>query len=302
VNPAPSLPHDGLSALLAARARLPAAVFAVLDGALAPGLGDTLATLGLTSAPLYLEGGDPAVVASGPYLVGLEEPDDLQQLMTIPAAARAVFWSWHDGFAALRRHLRGINLIEVPAEVAGEPGDGAATVIFRHWDPNVLAPLLPLLASEQEARLFGRASGVAFDAEDHGGAAAVTSRRGGSASRGLLHITPAQVSALAAARVAASHRRIAAYLHEVAPAYTAAIGAPALAERIARHHAEADVLGLPAERDVARWSYLQLVAGGALFEQAAVREQFDPRLFGRSPRETLDAIFDELVRRLPGAG
>ena len=281
---------------------LPPANFAVLDGALDPGLAQTLAAADLAASPLYLEGGDPQTVASGPLLVALPDPASLDRLLEAPAGATAVFWSWPGGLDTLRRHLRSINLVEVPADTVGESGGGLATVILRHWDPNVVAPLLPLLTPEQESRFLGDAAGLAFDSADYDGLVAITPRAGlPQKPKGMLRITPEQMAALSQARVAASRRRVAGYLRESAPAHTAPVDDAELLRRVVLCETEAQALGLRTEADIARWSFLQVMAGGVLFGMPMVRDQFAPG-GGRSPTETLDAIFDDLVHRLKGRG
>jgi hypothetical protein len=88
-----------------------------------------------------------------------------------------VIWSWPKGEMALYRHLRTLNLVKIPNEARAEAeaeGEDVSnmpsfeTVLFRHWDPNVLGTLLPLLEVPQQARFLGAAGGLAFDAPDIG--------------------------------------------------------------------------------------------------------------------------------------
>ena len=277
---------------------LPPAYAAVLDGALDPALADRLRAAGLTALPLYLEGGD-AVVWSGPMLVDLPTPAALEVALALPVGLAGVFWSWPGGVNSLRRHLRSINLVEVPA-AAIEPGAaGLETVVFRHWDPEVLGPLLSVLTPDQQARLLGDAGGLAFEAREHQGLVAAARPPGlPPRPRGLLRFADEQVAALSRARVRASRRRIAAYLRETAPDHTARLDDTALLARVTQCEGEAQALGLQSERDIARWAFLQVMTGGALVAGDALRDSFDQRYTGRTPSEMLEFIFEDVERRL----
>ena len=63
----------------------------------------------------------------------------------------------------------------IPREgVGGEQQGGTEKpryerVLFRHWDPNVLGAVLPILTRSQFARFLGPADGVVFNGPDYGG-------------------------------------------------------------------------------------------------------------------------------------
>lgn len=128
---------------------------------------------------IYLEGGDPAARAADGHIVPLHEARDLRAAIAIAREPGAlVIWSWPKGEKALYRHLRTLNLVQIPnearaeAEAEGEDVSGMPsyeTVLFRHWDPNVLGGLLPLLEGPQQARFLGAATGLAFEAAGYGG-------------------------------------------------------------------------------------------------------------------------------------
>lgn len=284
-------------------ASLPPGHAAVVEGALDPELRGKLAAARLPALPLYLEGGTVAVW-SGPVLVDLAERGGLSALLEINGAA--VIWSWPAGVQSLRRHLRSINLVEVPADTVEPGATGRETVIFRYWDPQVLAALLPLLSPAQQARFLGEADGLAFDSRDSfgEGAVIVAPRPAGlpAAPRGLLRFSSEQMAALSRARVLASRRRIGAYLRETAPEQTRPLDDRALAAEVERFEREGQALGLATERDLGLWASLQLLAGGALFAEQDVRDDFDPRLSGRTPSETMRLLFDDVVHRLERAG
>ena len=89
-----------------------------------------------------------------------------------------MFWSCPAGEEALYQHLRRLNEVLFPRRHhdetgfsdAGEPdviepaGLTHERLLFRHWDPRVLASVAPLLDADQSARLLGPGQGCALDA------------------------------------------------------------------------------------------------------------------------------------------
>lgn len=283
--------------------------FAAVDGAVIDGLPELIRAHDLESAPLYLEAENQAAVRSGPYLVALPDQAAVATLLSITRQLPAmVFWSWPGDFAALRRHLRTLNLVRIPTEASTEAplGDepeasrpAHETVVFRHWDPNVLAILLSLLSREQISRFLGSANALIFDAVDVAAQLFVANRPADlpTPPAGMLQFTAEQIAALSDRRVEISRRRIAAYLRDVAPEYTSRIDDGALAASVLKSEAEAKQLGLASEADIGRWSYLQLIGGGQLMANASMVEAFTVPQYGATPTECLDRLYDEVEHR-----
>jgi hypothetical protein len=280
-------------ALLSAIVAMPRDWYAVADGALFDDLPALLRSRRLESHPLYLEAADGAGVRAGPHLVPLAGPLEVRALLgLLEGKPAAVFWSWPGDLASLRRHLRGLNLAEIPNERAGEPGEPAyETVLFRHWDPNVLAVTLPVLSADQFSRFLSEANGISLDAGEHHGLARLARPDGlPPKPKGNLRFSADQISATTERRIAASHQRITAYLREVAPAHTAAMDQAALAAAVVRFDQEANDFGLNSERDVARWAYLNVLTGGRLRAIEGIRAAFLVPDAGPSPSVCLDRL------------
>lgn len=156
------------------RANEAAQVFAVVDAAHFEYLQDTLAAERFNFDALYLDEVENPGIASGPHLVrvtGLSQIAKLRKLIgDLPAC---VWWLWPDVItadAAIHRHLRGLNMVELPYDRfdSDTPQDryGYEAVLFRHADPNTIAMLLPLLDEDQISRLFGGAQAILVDAPD----------------------------------------------------------------------------------------------------------------------------------------
>ena len=98
---------------------------------------------------------------AGPWLASLTG-DDAEAYVAGRGHAmlpRAVFWSCPDGDMVLWRRLRTINEILIPKSVLPETSSERANatkdyarVLFRRWDPNVLANIIPILSDEQFAK------------------------------------------------------------------------------------------------------------------------------------------------------
>ena len=109
------------------------------------------------------------MVRTAPRLAQLDRRA-LDRLLSIDGMTeRAVFWRYDAADEpALFRHLRTLNLVEIPKspEGATDPPDIFAettrTVIFRHWDPNIIELTLPIMTPQQLRRFFGSAQAIAI--------------------------------------------------------------------------------------------------------------------------------------------
>ena len=162
-------------------------------------------------------------------------------------------------------------MVKIPVWAAdGRDGPSPTTnrehvtpVLFRHFDPSVLGTLLPCLDTTQFARFLGPAEEVAFVAEDFGGLKRVLADKDAPAAPpGLLRITSAQIDAMTARRVNASHRRIAAYLRDVAPDYTTNISDDDLLYQVQYSGSVGRDLGIKTERAHAQWAFLMVTSKG----------------------------------------
>lgn len=286
-------------ALAKAVEALPVSRYAVLDGAHIDALPEALRQHRLPFAPLYLEAGNEDGVRAGPYLAALETRDAIRTAIALTEGKpAATFWSWPGSLATLRRHLRGLNLVEIPNQRRAHGGDPAyETVLFRHWDPNVLAVTLPVLREDQRARFLGEGLGLAFDADEYGGVKQVARPAALPAKpRGMLRLSAEQMEAITARRVAASRIRIEAYLRDVAPDQASQMAPSALSGLVAMSQKQAADLRLTSERDIGLWSYLQLVAGGRIELTPQILMAFDIPGAGATPTECLERLVDATIR------
>ncbi len=168
------------------------------------------------------------------------------------------------------------NEARAEAEAEGEDVSGMPsyeTVLFRHWDPNVLGSLLPLLEAPQQARFLGAATGLAFDAAEHAGFIALARSAGLPAPQtGLLRFTTEQMAKLQLVRSNASRARIAAYLRDVAAQRTSGMGDAELDAWIRRAQASGRAIHLRTERAQALWAYLEIASNGQVGQSTAIRE------------------------------
>ena len=156
-TPSATPTEQGLEAAHEAAAASRALVVALLDGALFDDLGAWFDHAGLQAEPLFRAEDDPEAALAGPWAVPLDHPAQDRALISMMGEARApVVLCWHGDAAALVRHLRRTTLIEIPDETLWDM-DGQTpmeTVIFRFWDPAVLAAAWDVLTPEQQRRLF----------------------------------------------------------------------------------------------------------------------------------------------------
>ncbi|MBY4607772.1 DUF4123 domain-containing protein [Rhizobium sp. 9T] len=247
-------------------------VFAVLDGAHFDDLQNDLLERSVPARSLFLPGGDPQWRREGPWLVALINQQICDHIIDLAFEKPcAVFWSCPAGETALYRHLRTINRVLVPDDRIenndGETGEKVVyeRVLFRHWDPNVLASVLQSFTKAQFARFLGPASMVLMNAPLYGGLKRLTySSTFPPAPNGPLKITPTEIAATNEFMAEAATIRICNYLRNVAPSQTAGMNDAELSAATDGYIREGRRYGVQSEAALARWSYLQLVTSGKL--------------------------------------
>ena len=215
----------------------------------------------------------------------------------------AVFWCCADGETVLWHHLRGLNMARIPAwavdGAVGPPSDpvqaeASEAVMFRHWDPSVLGSFLPVLDAAQFTRILGPATQIAFEAVDYGGVRRVVRDPAWpAAAPGLLAIRPDQISALAARRVIASRRRIAAYLRDVTPEHTRDTSDDDLLYQVEYSECVGKKLGIRSERAHAQWAFLMVTSKGQVARHPQVTRFIAAS--GAPPDRQVDAALRQSV-------
>lgn len=127
---------------------------------------ERLASYKLKAHPLFRETMDRASRQAGPWLLPVESSRDAIERVLAPTYefGRSVFWLGESSTDILFTHLRKLNAARMP---------DARIVYFRHYDPDVLANVIPLLDPEQAAHLFGSSKAIAL----YGGTASEQSTR-----------------------------------------------------------------------------------------------------------------------------
>jgi hypothetical protein len=147
---------------------MPAQVFAVLDGAMFDGLTSILRAKSIHAVSLFRDHADLDVESAGPWLVSLNTARQIDEVFNLIAGcshAFGVFWSCTTDEADTLRHLRTLNMVLLPT-----PGlETHEAVLFRHWDPNVLAIVLEVLRADQLIEVLGPAQQIAFLSPDFDG-------------------------------------------------------------------------------------------------------------------------------------
>lgn len=288
-----------LPSLADALRALPGPVFATIDGAHFDDVATLMKGAAIPCRSLFLGVTDREVEAAGPWLASLNTAAATERLLAIIGEKPAVvFWFCAAGEVALFLHLRTLYVAVVPLlrddiayweEVETRPATDYedTRVFFRHYDPRVLAQVLPALDEGQFMRVLGPASLVVLPDVDGG-----KPRRAPALDQsvvvpaGPLRLRPGQMDQIADNRAQRSQRRIAAFLKEqgsdIFPKMTDAEHIVVTSERSAK------ALGIETEAGRARWAYAMMMSGGKAAELPEVTR------FIRSGRHSPD----EQVRRL----
>jgi hypothetical protein len=289
---------DFSNPLLDALRQLPGPIFATVEGAHFNDATAELKEFGLSGLPLYLEGDSDADVASGPHLVAIRNAYALERLSAmIGDLPAAVFWSWQDGLNALYRHLRTINLIEIPNEDRAAGAPSHETVVFRHADPNVMASILPLLDAAQFSRLIGNAAGLVMNAPERGGLKiAPRPENLPDPARGFLRLSDAQLKGLEAVELDKSRLRVARFLRETAPDETQALQESQMRDLVLAAEARGNELGLQSEHSHFLWAYMYVTTGGRSAEDRRIRAALTRT--GVDPDRMMEKVFDAHIDAL----
>ncbi|MEP7455228.1 DUF4123 domain-containing protein [Phyllobacterium sp. SB3] len=259
--------------------RLPRPLFAVLDGGHFDDLEDELADVGISSRSLFLKGGNEDIRREGPWLVALNNRRAYDQIEELALAKPcAVFWSCPEGEQALWQHLRSINEVLIPDNrIRNNDGHSGKPikyerVLFRHWDSNVLAPIVRLFDVRQFAYLFGPAETIFMNAVDNGGLTRVPRPEGlPTAPRGTLTIYADQLETIEARHEASYCQRMSKHLRDMAPHETATMSEQELNDRVLRYEQSGNKLGLTQERSLSIWGYMMLASGDQFEHQPKIR-------------------------------
>jgi len=280
---------------------MPRPLFAAMDGALFGDLRGDLLRRDIARRSLFREEISSQFVHEGPWLVSLTDDDAVEYVAGLALAQPcAVFWSCAEGEEVLWHHLRTINEVQIPATElpnASETAEGYARVLFRHWDPNVLAGVMPVLSAAQFARVFGPAQGIVMNAPDYGGLS--RTMRGPNLPlpvKGPLRIEPAQIERLQDAMVHSSRLRIARFLRENIPPGFEGINDDFVWGATLASEPSADELGIVTERGRARWAYVMLISDGKAARLQSVRDHITKG--SDTPDEQVRTLIDDAAAAL----
>ena len=243
-------------------------VFATMDGASFDDAPRAFAQAGIQLRSLFVEHRDPATVRAGPYLAVLDRPRVGSFLRVDGIANAAVFWRTDATEPILFRHLRSINLVDIPRDPAPPdqpPVPKTRTVLFRHYDPSVMAIVLRVLTPAQRARVFGPAEAIALYAASVGGAKSAKRQSDWpKPESGRLRLTSTQMEAIVAGMDLQSRHAIAAFLRDTANGATAPMDDAELISFVETSSVKGRDLGIVTERGLGRWAYLTLITKGTI--------------------------------------
>lgn len=290
------------SVLASALDDAPKPLFAVLDGAQFEDLPGDLGSAGLFCRSLFLNHPDKSFERAGPWLFSLDSSAARQVAETLALEKPClVVWSCADGEAALWRHLRSINEVLIPLPQSKGPKStssaGFERVLFRHWDPNVLAQVLPTLDHMQFARFFGPAEQVVFLADTVWGGQVTASNRpeGVEPPSGPLCFERMSIDEIEATRRVVQCDAIVEYLKNTLPALKEPHDDKSLRKGVYDAISGAETFGVNDPAAFNRWSYLYFVSGGAINSDKNIAKFMNSPDFKASPNEKVRQIMDAMI-------
>ena len=170
-------------------------------------------------------------------------------------------------------------------------------VLFRHADANVMAQVVPAMTPEEQVRLMGPATTLLFapDPEWAGGQDWLMIKQTDGmppAPPGPLTISEATLDGIEARQIAVSQGRIADYLHEAAPDYTAQLSETELQSLILEAQNTGEAIGVETEYGHGLWALMALMTGGETLHNPDVLNHVKS---AENPDDAIDAIMVELA-------
>lgn len=282
----------------------PSSLFAVLDGGHFDNLEEELSKSDIIGRSLFLKGGNADIRRDGPWLVLLRERKVLEQIEEIAQQQPCtVFWSCQAGEHALWRHLRSINQVLAPDDRVPQ-NDGKSgrpviyeKVLFRHWDPNVLAGFLPLFSLEQLARLLGPADGILVNVSESGRfKRALRPAYLPKAPRGPLRIEPEQIETVSQSKIRNMVGRVSEYLRLVAGEQTRGMSNDEISAFSLGSIREAMNLGVTSEGSHCRWAYMKLLSGGRISTSPSVIGAMRADDVDISPNDRVTILMQKIIQ------
>lgn len=298
VSGEPNIAHIFGSAL--DRASKP--LFAVADGAQFEDLSDELRSAGLFCRSLFLNHPDKNFERAGPWLFSLDSLAARQLAESLAVEKPClVVWSCVHGETALWQHLRSINEVLIPLPQTklekGTTSDRYERVLFRHWDPNVLAQVLPALDHMQFARFFGLANQVVFlPGKIWGGKVTVCNRPEGlEPPTGPLCFERFAIDEIEASRRVVQCDGIVEYLKKTLPALNQTHDDKSYRKGVYDAISAAESFGVSDQAAFNRWSYLYFITGGAINSDKNIAKFMKSNDFKADPNEKVRQIMDAMI-------
>jgi hypothetical protein len=227
----------------------------------------------------------------------------------IGASQAAVLWLGDASLSEERlwKHVRTLNMVLVPKPFlpdgpdkhppAANEDEGPTheAVLFRHFDGNVLAEVLPVLDAAQFARVFGPANAMIFHAPDHPAADGSPVRRallpqnGPPPPPGLLHLTDEQMEAIEFAGNEVTRRETAEYLRDVAREDVSNLSDRELEDTVAKIERQGLRLGFESMGAHCLFAFLSVTGVVAAIGMAAFSEIITES--GMNPDDALDEFY-----------
>ncbi len=275
--------------------RYPAERYAVVDGAHFDNIAIELSNAQLEGEPLFLSDMGDGAELSGPWLVGLPDWEAANRVLTLVGELPAVvFWSWGDGQKALYKHLRRINMVEIPVDDYNPDFPDWDRVVFRHGDPNVMANALSVLEEEQFAKVLGNAAALIMYAPDFGGLQEAPALENEvEIPKGLLRFEIEQIEAIGDKNLNASRENVALYLREVAPDQTSSMSEAQLKTLVIKAEKEGNSIGFESEHAHGLWAFLAVITGGALLTSPEIRDHFAST--SDHPDDAVEKLVDDIA-------
>ena len=148
--------RPGLAGVLFGKGDAP--IFAILDGASAPGLVKKLYEHEPEYCCLYRGELAPDLATVAPYLVRLEPGTPFAELVMAEGwgAHWGIFIVSSANLRTLRNHFRGFHTVQLPDR---------RTVLFRYYDPRVLRSFLPACNAAELGAFFGPVQSFCVEGE-----------------------------------------------------------------------------------------------------------------------------------------
>lgn len=285
--------------------------FAVFDAAQVENAIQNLETSGLSYRCLYIGIDDKqSLKNTAPYLISLQhtpmdknsDPLLLDRIIDLTSnkLSSLVFWKCDKGEDVLYKHLRGINMVDIPLQNNDRTlSNKFEHVVLRHADANVMAQVMPALSHTELMHCIGPADYVLFKPDNIWHTKLIHAQRDSNwseAENTVLRISIPSYQKVISNREQGIINKIEKHLTNVI--WEQNTSTTTLHNIAVNSFIEAKQNGIKTEGGFYRWSFFYYISNGEYFKYAQAKAFLTDKSIGSTVDERVKFLMKHIIKAL----